>query len=198
MGAPYRQTITCQLQLDFLKLLPRIHLHAKISFRHVLCAHQKEEAIAETVALAWKWYVRLRERGKDPSLFPSVLASYAARATHSGRRLCGQERAKDALSSVAQKRHGFVVGDFPSRSTLGGNVWDEALHDNSQSPVLDQVSFRCDFPDWRKSRTGRDRRVIDALMVGERPLAVARRFGLSPARISQLRRELHDDWRAFN
>jgi hypothetical protein len=39
--------------------------------------------------------------------------------------------------------------------------------------------------------------VIDALMVGDRPLAVARRFGLSPARISQLRRELHDDWQAF-
>lgn len=52
------------------------------------------------------------------------------------------------------------------------------------TPVPEQVSLRCDFLSWRKTRTERDRWVIDALMTGERALAVAKRFGLSPARIS--------------
>jgi hypothetical protein len=30
------------------------------------------------VALAWRWYVRLVKRGKDPSQFSSALASFAA------------------------------------------------------------------------------------------------------------------------
>jgi hypothetical protein len=38
---------------------------------------------------------------------------------------------------------------------------------------------------------------IDHLMVGERTLEVSRRFGFSPARVSQLRREFRDDWSRF-
>jgi hypothetical protein len=42
---------------------------------------------------------------------------------------------------------------------------------------------------------GYDRtRVLDDLMLGERTLDVAGKHGLSPGRVSQLRRELHDDW----
>jgi hypothetical protein len=34
-------------------------------------------------------------------------------------------------------------------------------------------------------------------MLGERTLDVAGKYGLSPGRVSQLRRELHDDWEFF-
>jgi hypothetical protein len=57
--------------------------------------------------------------------------------------------------------------------------------------------FRIDFPAWRASRTERDRRVLDDLMLGERTLDVAGKHGLSPGPVSQLRRELHDDWEFF-
>jgi len=197
MSVPHCQPALEQLQSDFLKLLPRLQLHAKICSRHLACSHQKAEFIAEVIALSWLWFTRLRAQGKDPAQFPSVLATFAARAAGSGRRLCGQEKAKDALSPRAQKRHGFAVSSLPSFSSLNGNVWDEALQDNMTTPVPEQVSFRCDFPEWRRSRTERDRRIIDTMMSGERTLAVAKRFGLSPARISQLKRELHDDWQRF-
>ncbi len=36
------------------------------------------------------------------------------------------------------------------------------------------------------------------LMAGERTLDVANRFGLSAGRVSQKRREFHDDWRRFH
>ena len=186
-----------ELHVGFQLILPRLELHGHIFFRHVRCPHKRADAIAEMVALAWKWYVRLAQRGKDVSDFVAAFVSFAAVAVKSGRRLCGQERPKEVLSPLAQQRHGFAVGRLPDVSTLGGNPYDEALQDNTVSPVPEQVMFRLDFPAWLLTRSDRDRRVIADLMVGERTLDVARKFGLSPARISQLRREFMRDWHLF-
>jgi hypothetical protein len=70
-------------------LLPRIQQHGKIYFRHLRCQHRKEEAIQEMTSLAWLWFLRLVEKGKDPTRFPTAIATFAARAVKSGRRLCG-------------------------------------------------------------------------------------------------------------
>jgi hypothetical protein len=181
----------------FLTFLPRIRLHGQVYFRHIRCLVQREDCIAEMVAIAWKWHVRPAQRGKDASKFVGALAGYAARSVNSGRRLAGMERPQDVLSGRAQREHGFVVERLPDFSTLRSNPLEEALHDNTQTPVPDQVAFRNDFPVWRLSRTDRDRRVIDDLMLGERTRDVAHKFGLSPARISQLRRDFHEDWVRF-
>jgi hypothetical protein len=171
--------------------------HGDVSFRNVKCPHRREDAIQEMVALAWKWHRRLAEKGKDATIFPTALATYAARAVRSGRRIAGHETSKDVLSPVAKRRHDFAVERLPDFSTLGGGALEEALHDNRVSPVPDQVAFRIDFPAWRLSQAERDRRLIDHLMVGGHTLEVSRAFGLSPARISQKRREFHDDWLTF-
>jgi hypothetical protein len=186
------------LQAAFLaQVLPRVLTHGRCYFRHLRSAELKEEYIAEMVALAWKWHLRLAERGKDSTRFPTALATFAARAVRSGRRLAGMERAKDVLSPQAQQRQGFAVGKLPDCSTLDGGPLHEALHDNTQSPVVEQVCFRLDFPPWRAGRTDRDRRVLDDLMLGERTLDVAGKYGLSAGRVSQLRREFLLDWRRF-
>jgi hypothetical protein len=184
------------LHARFLSILPRIVTHGRVYFRHLRRADQ-EEAVQETVALCWKWFVRLAGRGKDAARFPSALASYAARAVRGGRRVCGQERGRDALSPLAQRRRGFAVGRLPDVSTLSDNPLSEALADNTQTPPDEQCAFRLDFPAWRGSRAERDRRIIDELMRGERTRDVAGRHGLSPARVSQLRHEFHDDWARF-
>jgi hypothetical protein len=185
------------LHSGFLALLPRIAVHARICCRHLKCSHQKEDFIAEAVALAWTWYVRLQERGKDAADFPSALAGFAARRVRSGRRLCRKESSKDVFTRSAQARHKFNVAPLPSVSRLGDNVFDDALRDNMQTPVPDQVCFRCDFPRWQGTRSDRDRRLIDDLMTGERTGDVARKHRLSPARVAQLRREFHEDWEEF-
>ena len=185
------------LHAAFLSILPRIETHARVCSRGLRCPHQKEEFRAEVVALCWQWFLRLVEKGKDPLQFPTTLAAYAARAVQSGRRLTGQERSKDVMSPLAQHRHGFTVGRLPDFSTLHGNPLDEALRDNTASPVPEQVAFKIDFPAWRLTHPDRDRRLIDRLMLGERTLDVSRAFGLSPARIAQKRREFRDDWLAF-
>jgi hypothetical protein len=182
----------------FLVLLPRIERHGRICFRSLKCPHRKAEALAEVVALAWKWFVQLTRRGQDAAAFGSALATYAARAVQSGRRLCGQEKSKDVLSPLAQRRRGFTVCSLPATSSLNGTVLDEALHDNTQTPVPEQVVFRCDFPAWLRTRADRDRQLALDLMAGERTSDVSRRYGLSPARVSQLRRDFHDDWQRFH
>jgi hypothetical protein len=194
---PQRQVPSSALQARFLAILPRIELHGRIYFRHVRCHHHKEEALQEMRALAWRWFVRLARRGKDAAYFPSALASFAARAVHHGRRLCGNEKPRDVLSRQAQRRHGFTVDKLPDNSTLSTNHYAEALRDNTHTPPPEQVAFRCDFPAWCETLGERDREILDDLMLGCRTLDVARKYGLSPARISQMRREFQADWLEF-
>ncbi len=198
------------LQAHFLSILPRIEWQAFVYFRGLRCPNRKDDAVQETVALAWKWFVRLVEQGKDPLTFPTVLAKFAARAVKCGRRICGQEKAKDVLSQQAQQRHGFVVEALPSspgtsyESLYGAihgqqrqDLFEERLSDNTQTPVPEQVAFRIDFPNWLATLTARERLLVHAMAQNERTLDLSRHFDLSPGRISQLRRELHNDWRRF-
>ena len=199
----------CQLQAAFLLILPRIETHARIWSRHLVCPGLKEDFVSEAVALAWRSFVRLAERGKDATQFPSALATGVVRAVRSGRRLCGQEKSRDVMSAAAQRRHGFRVEELLPPSVayekfksepLGQRLHDafeERLRDNTQTPVIDQVVFRLDFRDWLGTLTARNRQVVDDLVAGEGTGEVARKFGLSPGRVSQLRRQFEDGWAIF-
>lgn len=198
------------LHAKFLELLPRLRRHAEIVFRQVACPGQRDDLIAEVLALGWQWYRRLCQRGKNVAAFPAVFASLLGRAVKSGRRLTGQERARDVLSSVAQRRHGFRVEALPvatrtAQHELYGqyrgqqrlDAFEERLHHNTQTPVADQVVFRIDFPNWLKLRTARERRLIRAMAQNERTTELSKQFDLSPGRISQLRREFHQGWERY-
>jgi DNA-directed RNA polymerase specialized sigma24 family protein len=186
-----------ELQFAFLALLPRIETHARIYFRHVKCPDRKQDCVQEVIALAWKWFVRLAERGKDASGFGSALATLAARSVRSGRRVCGQERARDVLSPVAQRRRHFCVGRLPDFGTLTNNPLMEALHDNTASPVPEQVCFRLDFPGWLRTLGPRNRRIAEDMALGFTTSELSRKYGVSPSRISQLRAEFHADWARY-
>src|SRR5262249_6708246 len=64
LTTPVPTTSFHDLQAIFLaEVLPRIETHAEVSFRGLRCHHQKEEFLAEMVALAWRWFLRLIEKG---------------------------------------------------------------------------------------------------------------------------------------
>jgi hypothetical protein len=186
-----------QLQLTFLAILPRIRKHGEVYFRRERCHGTKEECLAEMTALSWQWFVRLLQQGKDPTRFVSAIATFAARAVQSGRRLCGQERVRDVLSPVAQRRKGFAVSRLPDFSTLSANPLTEALADNTVTRPDEAAAFRIDFPAWLAGLDDHKRRVAMDLMMGERTIDVAARHGHSAGRISQLRREFLEDWARF-
>jgi len=101
------------------------------------------------------------------------------------------------MSSVAQQRHSFAVGKLPDYSTLMENPLAEALIDNTRTEVPEQVCFRIDFPAWLADLTERDRRIVTDMAMGERTMHLARKYGISESRISQLRRQFHDGWQRF-
>jgi hypothetical protein len=179
------------------KVLPRVMAHGRVYFRHVKCPDRKEELLAELRGLAWKWFVRLVRRGKDVLQFVSALATYAVRAVRSGRRVCGHEKSKDVLSPVAQRKHGFAVGKLPDFSTLSDNPLQEALHDNTVSPVPDQVVFRLDFPAWLATLGQRNREMAEDMALGYRTQDLAQKYRVSQGRISQMRRYFERDWSRF-
>jgi hypothetical protein len=186
----------------FLVHLPRFEAHARFAFRRLGCPHARADRVAETVALAWRHFAALARRGKKPEEFVTTLALRCSQAVKAGRRLAGCETGQDVLSPVARVRHGLRVTRLPDhdresdRHPLTGEL-AEALADNTRSAVPEQAAFRLDFPRWRSSLQRRDRRVLDALAGGERTADAARRFKLSPGRISQLRREYEEGWEQF-
>jgi hypothetical protein len=197
------------LHAGFLWILPRIELHGRIYFRH-LRPDRRDDALQEMAALAWKWFLRLRESGRDPADFLTGFVSLLARAVNSGRRLAGMAKSKDVLNPATQRRHGFHVERLPSCtqasherlfSEVNGqrqlDAYEERLRDNTITPVPEQVVFRIDWPAFLRTLTGRERRLIRAMALSERTLDLSKQFEVSPARISQLRREFHDGWERF-
>jgi hypothetical protein len=186
------------LHRRFLDLLPAIQRHGHVYFRHVRCWHRLQDALAEMVAIAWKWFLRLAEQGKDATDFPTVIASYAARAVRSSRRLCGQERSKDVLSSRAQQLKHFKVQTLPRCETgTEDNDTIDALRDNTRTPPDEQAAFRLDYPAWLSQLGDRNRRICQDMALGERTKDLAERYGTTQGRISQLRREFMEDWERF-
>jgi hypothetical protein len=199
-----------ELHAAFLLILPSVELHGRIYFRHVRCPHKKADAIQEMRALAWKWFLRLHQRGRDPADFLTGFVTLLARAVNSGRRLAGMARAKDVLNAATQRRNGFHVERLPSSTQASHerlyaevhgqelhDAFEECLRDNTITPVIDQVIFRIDWPAWLRTLTGRQRRLIRAMAQNERTLDLSKEFEVSPARISQLRREFHGGWQRF-
>ena len=181
---------------QFLTHLPRFRAHASYALRHIHCPERRSDLMAETLAMAWKHFLTLVQRGKDPTRFITTLALRCSQAARAGRRLVGSERSKDVMSPVAHARHGFAVGSLDDEFRDYDDL-TEALVDNTRSLIPDQVAFRIDFPRWRRGLGSRNRRVLDALMSGEGTGDVAIRFGMSEARVSQLRREFEESWEAF-
>jgi hypothetical protein len=97
----------------------------------------------------------------------------------------------------AQQRHQFTTGTLREGKGLDGALLEEALHDNTQTPVDEQVGFRLDFPAWLLTRTDRDRQMTLDLMQGAKTSEVALKFGTTAARNSQLRRDFHEDCTRF-
>jgi hypothetical protein len=179
-------------------VMPAVERHARVYFRHVKCPERRADLTAEAVGLAWKWFRRMAKKGKDGTRFPTAIATLAARAANSGRRVAGQEKSKDVLSPLARRRHGFAVEKLPDFSTLSGNPLAEALHDDRRSPVPDQAAFRIDFPAWLDTFDSRRRSMILDMAQGHRTQELADKYGVSEARISQIRREAAEEWTTFH
>jgi len=75
--------------------------------------------------------------------------------------------------------------------------WREIVVEDQHATPADIARVRIDFHDWLQALSRHRRRIAQLLASGEATHVVAKQFRLSDGRISQVRRELADSWRAF-
>ena len=191
-----RQRLPSRMQQRFVSMLPAIQQQAAHRLRNYP-QHEQEELIAEVVALAFCMFATLANRGRIDLAFPTPLAAYGCRQALAGRRAGASLNVNDVTSRHCQQRKQIRVERLDRFDTKRGE-WREAVVADSRTPIPDQAAFRCDFPEWLKTLTRRQRRIAETLASGEGTTKTAKRFKVSLGRISQMRRELHDGWCQFH
>jgi hypothetical protein len=179
----------------FLAMLPVIKLHARISFRH-LDREAREEAVQNCIANAAIAYAKLHELGKVDVAYPSVLARYAVAQTKDFRVVGSQLNVQDVSSRHCQKRKHISMERLDHYDNTE-DAWLEILLEDKHAGPADIVRVKLDFAAWLRSLPTRLRRIAKFLANGGRTTDVAKKFGLSNGRISQIRRELALNWRKF-
>ena len=182
-------------QLLFVSMLPNIQSRVAFAFRQ-LRGDDRDEAVQEALANACLACARLVQRGCPERVFPTVLARFAVAQVRVGRQVGTRLNMRDVLSPYARKRKGIVVERL-DRFDRSDGEWRECVLQDPRTPVFDQVQFRIDFPDWLSQLSRRDRRLAEWLALGNGTGQTARRFHISAGRVSQLRLEFYDSWRAF-
>jgi hypothetical protein len=178
-------------------VLPAVHTIARFRFRN-LRPVDREEAVAETTATAMIAFVRLIKRGKDPMAFVRRLAHFSAVRVLAGRLASSPDNVRDVLSRYAKQRLGFKVESLNQRSWDRKQGWRELLVEDRRACPAEIAQIRLDFELWLSRMTVRRRRIAECLAQGHRTRDVARRFRVSPARISQIREEFRRSWEAFD
>jgi len=179
----------------FLALMPAVRRCAEFSFRK-LRPDLRKEMVDEVVVNALAAFARLVERGKEDSAYASSLAAYAVKQVRQGRELGNRLNAKDVSSRYAQQRKGLQVERLDQFDEAEGK-WKEVLVEDKRATPAEVAAGRLDFEAWLATMPSLRRRIVECLATGETTREAAKRFGVSPGRISQIRREFHESWIAF-
>ena len=180
----------------FLAMLPIVQEYARRAFRH-LKGDEREDAVEEVIANVLVAYVRLVELKNTGVAHPTVLTRYAIVQVCDGRRVGNHLNVHEVLSQYAQRTKDFTVQRLDRFDKEDGE-WMEAVVEDHRTPVADQAAFRIDFPAWLAIHPRRDRRIAETLAAGHSTNETARRFHVSPGRVSQKRRELQVSWQRFH
>ncbi|MCE9552905.1 MAG: hypothetical protein K8T91_05955 [Planctomycetes bacterium] len=179
----------------FLAMLPLIRRHAAVSFRQ-LDPEARAEAVQEVICNAMAAYRRLVELKKEQVAYPSALARYGVAQVRAGRRLGGSLNVRDVTSVHCQLNKGVHIDrlDYFDDEEM---AWTEVLIEDRTAGPAETAASRIDFASWLRSLSGQKRKVATTLATGETTQKTARKFHLSPGRVSQLRTELKEAWEGF-
>jgi len=180
----------------FLKMLPLICCLARRALRD-LTGDNFDDAVQEVIANTLVAYVRLVRKGRADAASATSLARYAVAQFWAGRRVGTRLNVQDVTSDYCQRSKRVRVESLHRWDTQG-HEWKEALVEDKTVTPADLAASRLDVPEWLGSLAPRMRRIAETMAMGEPSTFVARKFGISAARVSQLRRELQESWRDFH
>jgi hypothetical protein len=182
------QDCKCTWQTSFAAMLPDIQHRLQSAFCY-LDAEARDEAVAEAIVHCLISYVRLYDQGRAETVSASSLAWFAALAVKRGRPAGNRMNGKEPLSRYAQIGNGIQVEQ-------AGN-WIELLVEDKRASIADQVAARLDVGAWFATLSRRMKRIARDLAYGFSTSEVAEKHGVTPGRISQLRRTLELSWATF-
>jgi hypothetical protein len=176
-------------QTKFIDMLPEITKWLRLAFRR-LSPEAREDAIEEGVVHSLISYSRLHSKGRAENANASSLAWYAVRAVRRGRPAVGRMNGKDPLSRYAQVGSGI-------RFERHDGQWIDKLVADKRASVPDQVAAKLDVRAWFGTLTKHMKSIAKDLAIGCSTSEVAKKYGVTAGRISQLRRTLEESWTAF-
>ena len=179
----------------FLVILPAIRRQANRALRQ-LRGEFREEILQEVIANTFLAWVRLVKQGREQVARPTPLTDYALRQIRAGRRTGCRLNGHDVLSPYARRRHNLTIERLDQRIDSTGD-WNQQLIEDRTAGPAETAAARLDLTAWIGTLSARNRRIAKALSQGESTSAVARQFGLSPGRISQLRAWFQCRWEQF-
>ena len=179
----------------FEQMFPRIRLMALYAFRDK-DYELRHELVAEVIARAYAAFVRLAQSGRGDIGYATPLALFSIKQVKSGRRMGTKLNIKDVSSDYAQMNKGITMLRL-DRYNKRKCIWKEVIVEDRRSGPAETAAMRIDFKAWLMTLDRRERRIAQTLAEGETTGAAARKFGVSPSRISQMRSQLRKAWEIF-
>ena len=191
---PYTQE---QIEIKFLELLPGITNYAKRAF-HGYDHGRRDDAVSEVIAWAFVNIKQLAEAGRLDEAFATPIATFAIGRYRAGRRVGAGQNSTDVTSPHCQLLGRSRVLNAGLADHIADSFESEATAVDARYPVHRTAQLRIDFfQTWLKQQSHRDQQIIRDLAMGETTNDVAKKYGFSAGRISQLRRSYAESWYAF-
>jgi hypothetical protein len=177
-------------QARFEAALPRLWVIISKYFRSYYNQDDKDDAIAEAIALSWRRFHSLIKRGIYPDNLCYSIGSRAALQVH--------RMARWAVTN--QKRGRSIVDPLcpATKRKLGLRCHKLNAGDLGRSEdIPDVVAFRIDFAAWRGQWSKRDLCIIDARLAGYTCLEIARKLGVNRWNVNQRLPQYYQSWKQF-
>ena len=186
---------------QFESALPTLKKNFRYLLRHRW--RDRDDLRAEAEACAWKAWVGLLAKGRDPiAVGLTGIAAYAARHTLKGRRIGNTNGGRHKMSvdhRRAKQLGGYKVVSYDTgpaeRNDFGPASWRDWVATDRRMGPADAAVFRLDFSNWLASLPERRRLTALLLSEGRGTMEVAGLVGVTPAAVSQARSYLERSWR---
>lgn len=176
------ERVVSDWQQAFVTLLPELQRRLRKEFWQ-LGSDACDEAVDEAVAHSVIAFERLDQQGRTCVATVRSLACFSARQVRHGRPAAGRANCRDVLSRYAQVGHNFEIDRTQGQ-------WIDQVVLDKRAQVADLVAAKLDVRAWWETLAGRMKQIAKDLALGCTTSEVAKRYELSPGRISQVRRLL--------
>ncbi|HWA99978.1 MAG TPA: hypothetical protein VG713_15875 [Pirellulales bacterium] len=167
-------------------MLPRIRRRAAYAFRYEFNRDDFDDRVAETIAIAFKFYSRLITTGRASRVYICPLIDFSIREVLKGRR----------AASSNKTRRNDDVNWRAVRHSLNDETFVSHLV-GYRGRIPDRVALKIDFNEWVKTLSPRDRRFVELLATGDTLAEAGAKVGIVETSARNLRRELCREWQHF-